>query len=209
MLRQSLEKDGFEVLDFENGKTAFLSLRQKKPDLIVLDWDMPIMSGIEFIERIRREGSQVPVIFLTIKDTEEYRIEGLEKGADDYISKPFSIKELVTRIKVVLRRYNKTESVGAEKVLNDGSITLNLNSYMGSFDGKDMQLTVTEFRLMEAFISNPDMVFSREKLMDISFPEDSYSSDRSIDSHIKRLRKKIGMTKIETVYGLGYKYKKD
>ena len=99
ILKRSLEKEGFLVSQFENGRTAYESVNYENPDLIVLDWDMPVMSGIEFVEKIRQDGNEVPVIFLTINDKEEYRIEGLEKGADDYIGKPFSIKELITSIR--------------------------------------------------------------------------------------------------------------
>lgn len=206
ILKRSLEKEGFLVSQFENGRNAYESVNYENPDLIVLDWDMPVMSGIEFVEKIRQDGNEVPVIFLTINDKEEYRIEGLEKGADDYIGKPFSIKELITRVHVVLRRYHKNNVYEHEKLLQDGDLVINLNSCTGKLADKDLQLTVTEFRLLEAFLSNPGQVFSRDKLLDISFPEDNFSTDRAIDSHIKRLRKKIGIERIETVYGLGYKY---
>lgn len=206
MLKRALEKEGFSVSFFENGKLAYDAVAVENPDLIVLDWDMPVMDGIEFLERIRHDGNEIPVIFLTINDKEEYRIEGLEKGADDYIGKPFSIKELITRVHVVLRRYHKNGVYEQEKLLEDGDLVVNLTTATGKLSGKDLQLTVTEFRLLEAFLNNPGAVLSRDQLMDISFPEDNYSTDRAIDSHIKRLRKKIGMTRIETVYGLGYKY---
>ena len=128
ILKRSLEKEGFLVSQFENGRTAYESVNYENPDLIVLDWDMPVMSGIEFVEKIRQDGNEVPVIFLTINDKEEYRIEGLEKGADDYIGKPFSIKELITRVHVVLRRYHKNNVYEHEKLLQDGDLVINLNS---------------------------------------------------------------------------------
>lgn len=205
----ALKRELYEVKSFSNGKEAYDGLKTDNPDLIILDWDMPVMDGITFLEKIRSEENNIPVIFLTIHDNEMDRIDALEKGADDYLEKPYSLKELITRTKVVLRRYHRTTEIeNKDEILSHGDIELNLTSYTASCGGKPVEFTVTEFRLLEAFLKNPQMVFSREKLLEISFPEDNYAFDRAIDSHIKRLRKKIGTEKIETVYGVGYKFGK-
>ncbi|MBQ0050459.1 MAG: response regulator transcription factor [Treponema sp.] len=205
----ALKRELYDVKAFSNGIEAYDSLQSEHPDLIVLDWDMPVMDGITFLEKIRAEENEVPVIFLTIHDNEMDRIDALEKGADDYLEKPYSLKELTTRIKVVLRRYHRAvEAAAKDETISNGEIELNLTSYTATLQGKPVDFTVTEFRILEAFLRNPEMVFSREKLLEISFPEDSYAFDRAVDSHIKRLRKKIGTEKIETVYGVGYKFGK-
>ena len=203
-LYEALSNDSCSIFCFENGKEAMMEIQKKNPDLIVLDWDMPVMNGITFLTKLRQNHFDTPVIFLTVNESEEYKIEGLEKGADDYLCKPFSIAELKTRIKVVLRRYKKDQ--GEDEYFRNGDICLNSYNNTCTQNDKPVEISVTEFRLLEAFVHNPDRIFDREALMRIAFPEDSVSSDRSIDSHIKRLRKKISGERIKTVYGAGYKF---
>lgn len=204
----ALKKEGFSVTEFENGKLAF-DARFNSPDLYILDIMMPVMDGISLLRALRENGDKTPVMFLTSKDDEFDKILGLELGADDYLCKPFSMRELITRIKVILRRTGKTEKtseVHTEDILRAGEITIFPSSYSAEINGKQLSLTVTEFRLLKTFAENPDAALSREQLISAAYPEETYLNDRAIDCHIKRLRKKIGGEKIETVYGLGYRF---
>ena len=152
-------------------------------------------------------------MFLTSRDEEFDKVLGLELGADDYLCKPFSMRELIARIHVILRRFSgaREKSAGEEKILCHENLKLNLRSYMAFVGQENLELTVTEFRLLEAFIKNQDVVLSREQLISICYPEDTYLNDRAIDCHIKRLRKKLSVDeklpeKIQTVYGAGYRW---
>ena len=193
-----------------NGQDALDKLENEKPNLIILDYNMPVMDGFTFLKIIRQRKHNVPVIFLSDYSDVETKIEGLNLGADDYLGKPFSTKELLARIKVLLRRYNfsdsnSSESSATEKILQFKNFSLNLLSYTLKVNNAPVDITVTEFRLLKGFIENQNQVLSRDQLMDLAYPDDNYSTDRSIDCHIKRLRKKIGADFIETVYGAGYK----
>lgn len=213
-LKIALQKESFEVVQCTNGQDAIEKLDIEKPNLIILDFDMPIMNGFEFLDIIRKHKYNIPVILLSDYADVEKKVEGLTLGADDYLGKPFSTKELIARIKVLLRRYdftndknsipsNSTEN--ANNTLLSKNLELDLLSYTLKVDGIPVDITVTEFRLLQGFLENPNQVLSREQLMDLAYPEDNYSNDRSIDCHIKRLRKKIGNDYIETIYGAGYK----
>lgn len=214
-VRTALAKEGFDVLEFADGQHAFdyavaANLKQSKAiDIFVLDIMMPVMDGITLLRRLRESGIKTPVIFLTSRDEEFDKILGLELGADDYLCKPFSIKELVARIHVILRRCNAADSAGqakASKILKSGGIELDLLSFTAKIYGKSADFTVTEFRILQSFIEHKNEVLSREQLIEIAYPQDTYLNDRAVDCHIKRLRKKIPENCIETVYGLGYKY---
>ena len=210
MLKIALQKEFFEPVLCSNGQDALDKLENEKPNLIILDYNMPVMDGFTFLEIIRRRKHNVPVIFLSDYSDVETKIEGLNLGADDYLGKPFSTKELLARIKVLLRRYNfsdsnSSESSATEKILQFKNFSLNLLSYTLKVNNAPVDITVTEFRLLKGFIENQNQVLSRDQLMDLAYPDDNYSTDRSIDCHIKRLRKKIGADFIETVYGAGYK----
>ena len=209
-LKIALQKESFEVIQYSNGKDALEKLNTEKPDLIILDFNMPVMDGFEFLGIIRKHNYNIPVIFLSDYADVETRIEGLNLGADDYLGKPFSTKELIARIKVLLKRYSFTNSqscdtLNLQNILHCKNLELNLNSYTLKVNNEPVDITVTEFRLLQGFIENPNQVLSRDQLMDLAYPEDNYATDRSIDCHIKRLRKKIGNELIETVYGAGYK----
>lgn len=209
----ALKKTGFEVSEFSNGALALKDLEAGNvPDIYVLDIMMPVMDGTEFLQKYKSVHPEIPAIFLTSRDEEFDKIQGLENGADDYLTKPFSMKELIARIKVILRRYDFVKSrvilSGSEESQNTqrDSISLDPESCTATLNGKNLPLTVTEFRLLEVFMKRAGAVLTRNQLLDAAYPEDSFQNDRAVDCHIKRLRKKIGADKIETVYGLGYKF---
>lgn len=216
----ALRKNGFEVSEFSNGRLALDSLEAGNvPDIYVLDIMMPVMDGIAFLKNYKARFPEIPAIFLTSRDEEFDKVNGLESGADDYLCKPFSMKELAARIKVILRRYSFVKSLADsaadsaegrdEKISeNDNSILLDAESCTATLGGKNLPLTVTEFRLLEVFMRRAGSVLMREQLISAAYPDDTYLNDRAIDCHIKRLRKKIGADRIETVYGLGYKFVK-
>lgn len=209
-LKIALQKESFDIVQCSNGKEALEKMDIEKPDLIILDFNMPVMDGFEFLETIRKQNINIPVIFLSDYADVETKIEGLSLGADDYLGKPFSTKELIARIKVLLRRYSFTKSTSNEAInlqnnLHCKNLELNLDSYTLKINNEPVDITVTEFRLLQGFLENQNQVLSRDQLMDLAYPEDNYATDRSIDCHIKRLRKKIGNDLIETVYGAGYK----
>ena len=204
-IKTALKKEGFEVTEFSNGQEALNEVcKNILPDIFILDIMMPVMDGISFLTKIRVRGIKIPVMFLTSRDEEFDKVLGLELGADDYLCKPFSVRELIARVKVLLRRASGMQN--EEKIISSDNITLNLSSYSAFVDGKKIDLTVTEWRILEAFIKNRGNVLTREQLIEISYPDDTYLNDRAIDCHIKRLRKKLPENSIETVYGLGYRF---
>ncbi len=212
-----LESEGYDVKKFYDGVTALEALTTAPPDLAVFDIKMPRMDGLELLRRLRTK-SNLPVIFLTSKDDEFDEAIGLNMGADDYIKKPFSQRLLGERIKAVLRRASLTEidnpvpQMGDEKVIKRGRLVLDPNRHACSWDGQTVRLTVTEFLILESLARRPGYVKSRDQLMDAAYDDQIYVDDRTIDSHIKRLRKKFRKIDnqfdgIETLYGVGYKYK--
>ncbi len=212
-LRESLEysfnKEGYDVTSFPNGKVALENILLKTPDLIISDIMMPLLDGLDLCKEVRKVEQNVPFIFLTSRDDEFDRILGLEIGADDYLCKPFSLRELTTRVKVLFRRVNRNKQINTKKLCS-GNLIINLDSYTGELNGKSLTLTVSEFRLLECLMQTPGNVKTREQLIKAAYPHDSYISDRNIDCHIKRVRKKIAVIdsdfdRIKTVYGLGYK----
>lgn len=210
-LEFAFEKEGYNTHTFNNGLAAWDSFKQSLPDLIISDIMMPLMDGLDLCKKVRSISTEVPIIFLTSKDEEFDRILGLELGADDYLCKPFSLRELTTRVKVILRRVGKSAVKSADdNLLISGDLILNLSSYTGEICSRDIRLTVTEFRLLHSLMEIPGHVKTREQLIKRAYPDDSYISDRNVDCHIKRLRKKISSIKpdfneIQTVYGMGYK----
>lgn len=212
-----LEAEGYDVRKFHDGVSALEALKASPPDLAVFDVKMPRMDGIELLRRLR-QTSNLPVIFLTSKGDELDEAIGFSMGADDYISKPFSQRLLGERIKAILRRAQLTSSVnpvpeeGDENVIRRGQLLLDPNRHACSWNGEAVRLTVTEFLILEALAKRPGYVKSRDQLMDAAYDDQIYVDDRTIDSHIKRLRKKFRKTDkafdgIETLYGVGYKYK--
>lgn len=211
-IEYALKKDGFRVSTYKNGEDAWNAFQQEMPDLAVLDVMMPRMDGISLCRRIREKDRKIPLLFLSSRDEEIDRILGLEMGGDDYLCKPFSIRELVVRIKVLLRRVEPGTPQG--EVLVHGPLVLEKDSCRVRWQGDNLSVTLTEFRILESLIRYPGTVKSREQLMKAAFPKDNYVSDRAADSHIKRLRKKLcdvdgSKQWIETVYGLGYRFCED
>ncbi|MEX2297209.1 MAG: response regulator transcription factor [Dongiaceae bacterium] len=211
----ALEAEGFTVRSFTDGAEALRGLAADPVDLAVLDIKMPRMDGMELLERLRR-SSAMPVIFLTSKDDEVDEIMGLRMGADDYIKKPFSQRLLIERIRTLLRREQAVREGNSEEVspeaIRRGDLTIDPARHFVSWRTQDIELTVTEFMLLKALAMRPGHVKSRDQLMDAAYGEHIYVDDRTIDSHIKRLRKKFRavdqeFSHIETLYGVGYRYK--
>jgi two-component system, OmpR family, response regulator len=207
VVRFALGREGFAVIEAEDGASGLSIAEKEAPDLIVLDIMMPELDGTEVCRRLRRT-SRVPIIFLSSRDEEIDRVLGLELGGDDYVSKPFSPRELVARVKAVLRR------VGAEKPhpehaeLRHGNLRLDLEGFRAFWSKSEVVLTVTEFALLRTLAERPGKVFSRDALMNGAYALDHYVSDRTVDSHIRRVRAKfqsVGGVPVETMHGLGYK----
>jgi two-component system response regulator ChvI len=208
----ALQAEGYEVDIYIDGREALEGLAAKPVDLAVLDIKMPHMDGMELLRRLR-ERSFLPVIFLTSKDDEIDEALGLRMGADDYITKPFSQKLLIERIRAVLRRRSEPATTGAEAdAMRRGDLVLDSVRHMCKWRGQEVNLTVTEFLLVEALARRPGHVKSRDQLIDAAYGEHIYIDDRTIDSHIKRLRRKFKdvdteFAQIETLYGVGYRYR--
>ena len=211
----TLEQEGFTVRTSTDGESALQGITARPVDLAVLDVKMPRMDGMELLQRLRQRTT-LPVIFLTSKDEEVDEVMGLRLGADDYITKPFSQRLLLERIRALLRRNetSRAEGSGATPtgVMSRGDLVLDETKHQCLWKGKDIQLTVTEFLLVKALATRPGMVKSRDQLIDAAYGENIYVDDRTIDSHIKRVRKKFrsmddDFNAIETLYGIGYRYK--
>ncbi len=213
----ALQSEGFRTRVYSDGETALKALIENPPDLGVFDIKMPRMDGLELLRQLR-ETSTLPVIFLTSKDDEIDEAMGLALGADDYIAKPFSQRLLIARIRAILRRvaYAKASpddgSAGPEaEIMIRGRLEMDPARHRVRWNGKDVALTVTEFMILEALAQRPDVVKSRNQLMDAAYQDDVYVDDRTIDSHIKRLRRKFRhvdaeFDAIDTLYGAGYRY---
>jgi two-component system, OmpR family, response regulator ChvI len=210
----ALEAEGFEVRTYADGDEAYRGLAARPVDLAVLDIKMPRMDGMELLKRLR-QSSNMPIIFLTSKDDEIDEVLGLRMGADDYIRKPFSQRLLIERIRALLRRRELTAAAqegDPDAILVRGDLTLDSNRHACLWKGAAIDLTVTEFLLVNALAVRPGHVKSRDQLMDAAYGEHIYVDDRTIDSHIKRIRKKFkamddNFNQIETLYGVGYRYK--
>jgi two-component system response regulator ChvI len=209
------EAEGFEVETYNDGQSALDAFNRRMPDMAVLDIKMPRMDGMDLLQRIRQRTA-IPVIFLTTKDDEIDEVLGLRMGADDYVKKPFSQRLLVERIRALLRRQEAIASGEAAvteemKIMDRGALRMDPLRHSVTWKGKDVALTVTEFLLLQALAQRPGFVKSRDQLMDVAYDDQVYVDDRTIDSHIKRLRKKMrsadpGFAAIETLYGIGYRY---
>ncbi|HEX9932962.1 MAG TPA: response regulator transcription factor [Allosphingosinicella sp.] len=217
-LSVALQSEGFATRVYSDPEAALKALGENPPDLAVLDIKMPRMDGMELLRRLR-EKSAIPVIFLTSKDDELDEALGLAMGADDYIAKPFSQRLLIARIRAVLRRAEmraapapgSDEEQEPAQLIERGRLTLDPARHRVSWAGSDVTLTVTEFMILEALAQRPGVVKSRNQLMDVAYQEDIYVDDRTIDSHIKRMRRKFraaddDFAAIETLYGIGYRF---
>ena len=204
LLRDYLKQSGFETFCLENGTDAVPWVRESVPDLILLDLMLPGRDGIDICKEIR-SFSTVPIIMLTARIEEIDRLLGLELGADDYICKPFSPREVVARVKAVLRR------TGGGQTIHSSGVVLDDTRYQASIKGYQLDLTAIEFKLLQFLVASPGRIYSRQQLMDRIYPDQRIVSDRTIDSHIKKLRKKIAAANpdgeiIYSVYGVGYKF---
>lgn len=202
----TLTQTGFEAKGFPDGLSTLEALKTEKPELIVLDIMLPGMDGVEVLKEIRSnpETRKIPVIMATAKGTEMDKIQGLDTGADDYLVKPFGVMEMVSRIKAVLRRCEPDEK---EEILSIGEITLSDKEHLVTVGGEKVVLTFKEFEILKLFMSNPGIVFSRDKLLSEVWGIDYLGESRTVDMHIKTLRQKLGDAGalIETVIGVGYK----
>jgi two-component system response regulator ChvI len=214
-----LEQEGYHVRSYTDGASALTALTATPPDMAILDIKMPRMDGMELLRRLR-QATEIPVIFLTSKDEEIDELMGLNAGADDYIRKPFSQRLLLERVKAVLRRAEGkaagatqgAQPAEASKIMTRGKLTLDPLRHECTWDNKPVRLTVTEFLILQSLAQRPGFVKSRDNLMDAAYDDQVYVDDRTIDSHIKRLRKKFKAVddefdSIETLYGVGYRYK--
>jgi two-component system response regulator ChvI len=214
----TLEAEGFEVETYNDGQSALDAFNKRLPDMAVFDIKMPRMDGMDLLQRVRQK-TNMPVIFLTSKDDEIDEVLGLRMGADDYVKKPFSQRLLVERIRSLLRRQDALEGITVAdseetKVMVRGGLSMDPLRHAVTWKGKDVSLTVTEFLLLQALAQRPGFVKSRDQLMDVAYDDQVYVDDRTIDSHIKRLRKKLRMvddefSAIETLYGIGYRYNEE
>jgi two-component system response regulator ChvI len=217
----ALQAEGFVTRVYSDGATALKAFGDNPPDLAVFDIKMPQMDGMELLRRVREMGGAVgavPVIFLTSKDDELDEALGLAMGADDYISKPFSQRLLIARVRAILRRQelmrgqaNSADDGPEEQLIERGCLTMDPARHKVLWDGKDVTLTVTEFLILEALAQRPGVVKSRNQLLDVAYQDDVYVDDRTIDSHIKRVRRKFrtvdpDFDAIETLYGVGYRF---
>ncbi len=209
MLVMVLEQSDFEVMEAANAEEALRKLAEKLPDLILLDWMLPGISGVELARRLKKdEGySDLPIILLTARGEEEDKVRGLEIGADDYMTKPFSPKELIARIKAVMRRSAK---LAGSKQITMGNFILDIEQHRLTIAGKTLDVSPTEFKLMHFFMMNPDKVYSRTQLLDQVWGRSVYIEERTVDVHIRRLRKILAQHGcedfIQTVRGFGYRF---
>ena len=205
-----LEKEGFEVEMADRGDTALQMFKQSPPNLMLLDVMLPGMDGWQVL-REARKVSNIPIIMLTAKDETFDKVLGLELGADDYIAKPFDMKELVARIKAVVRRYQAPEAPDATKELVFPGLTVNINQYAVTYMGRELEMPPKELELLNFLASHPNQVFTREQLLEQVWGYDYFGDSRTVDVHVKRLREKLGEGEqmgwqIKTVWGVGYKF---
>jgi len=204
----ALERAGFTIATARNGVEALQQVRRSPPDLIILDIGMPEMDGLEVCRQIRK-ASEVPILFLSARDEEIDRVLGLEIGGDDYVTKPFSARELVARVNVILKRARGGGGNGKPAAMNHGQVRFDAARHAVWFGEASISLTALEFEILGAFLARPEMVFSREQLMEAAYGAGTYVSDRTIDSHIRNLRAKFAeagcSSIVETVHGVGFR----
>ncbi len=214
-LRMALEAEGYKVRTYNDGVAALEALTEEPADIGIFDIKMPRMDGMELLRRVRQQ-SDMPVIFLTSKDEEIDQLFGLKMGADDYIAKPFSQRLVVERVRAILRRFQPKDAQSAQteaaRILERGKLKLDPERHTCHWDNRPVTLTVTEFLILQALATRPGVVKTRDALMDAAYDDQVYVDDRTIDSHIKRLRKKFKQADdnfdvIETLYGVGYRFK--
>ena len=211
----ALRREGYQAEPFDDGLTAWEQLQSRLPDVVILDIGLPRMDGLDLCRRLRRHSDGLPIIFVTSREEEFDRVLGLEIGADDYLCKPFSMRELMARVKVLLRRANSdTTREPHDRPISVGELTLDPLRLSVRWRTMPVPLTVTEFMLLQSLLRRPGVVRSREQLMEDAYPDRVSVSDRTIDSHVKRIRRKFAVVdpsfaRIEGVYGAGYRYLQD
>ena len=211
MLGLTLAGDGYQYKEAANAEEASVEVKQEVPDLILLDWMLPGISGVDFARRLKRDSKtqDIPIIMLTAKGEESDKVRGLDVGADDYITKPFSTRELLARVRAVTRRAGGSEQSKSE-VFKLGGISIDTQTHRVSIDNTALDLSPTEFRLLQFFVSNPERVYSRTQLLDAVWGDQAYIEERTVDVHIRRLRKLLaphGYDKyIQTVRTVGYRF---
>ena len=212
-LSLALKSEKFEVETYSDGIAGLEALKDNNFDIAILDIKMPRLDGLEVLQKLRN-SSDIPVIFLTSKDDEIDQLLGLKMGADDYITKPFSQKLLIERVKVILKRTSfssKENEVNSDSLIERGNLLLNMDRHECHWKEERIKLTVTEFLLLESLVNRPGYVKNRDQLMSAAYSDDLYVDDRTIDSHIKRIRRKFkaidkDFNSIETLYGVGYRF---
>jgi len=206
ILRYNLEKEGFAITEAVDGDDA-LDKISKDLDLAILDIMMPDKDGYDVCRKIREQGNTLPIVFLTAMDREFDEVKGLEVGADDYVRKPFSPKMLIARINAIFRRIDQINSKGTSICF--GELKINTSTYIAQLDGEELHLPRKEFELLAFFMSQPNIIFTREELLGRIWEKDVFVVDRTIDVHINRIRSKLGPYKnwIETVKGIGYRFR--
>jgi two-component system response regulator ChvI len=209
----ALRREGHQPETFDDGLTAWDQFDRGLPDLVILDIGIPRMDGLELCRRLRARTEHLPIIFVTSREEEFDRVLGLELGADDYLCKPFSMRELMARVKVLLRRADRSDAVreAQDRVVVAGDLMLDPLRLSASWKGHPIALTVTEFLVLQSLARRPGVVRTREQLMEDAYPDRVTVSDRTIDSHVKRIRRKFvvvdsGFERIEGVYGAGYRF---
>jgi two-component system phosphate regulon response regulator PhoB len=209
LVRYNLEKEGYSVIAASDGPSGLEVVKRHRPELVILDLMMPGMDGLQVCQQLRSDPrtARTPVIMLTAKATEADRVVGLELGADDYITKPFSPREVVARVKAVLRR----SAAGAEapQMIRSGELSIDVNGHEVTYGGARVALTATEFRILQFLAARPGRVFSRDEIIDAALDSDTAVFDRTVDVHVTAIRKKLGAGSemIETVRGFGYKFR--
>ena len=209
MITFALERAGMECEAAADAQEALVAINEKRPDLVILDWMMPGISGVELTRRLRKNPytSDIPIIMLTAKVTEDDKVTGFEAGSDDYIIKPFSPRELMARIRAVIRRSNPADEQG---LINQGELSLDTNSHRVMHGENEIRLGPTEYRMLEFFMSHPGRAYSRTQLLDYVWGANAYLEERTVDVHIRRLRKALepaGLSGyLQTVRGHGYRF---
>jgi two-component system alkaline phosphatase synthesis response regulator PhoP len=207
LIEYNLRKEGFNVLKAENGEEGVLVAREENPDLVLLDIMMPKMDGMQVVEEMRRDDhlKKIPVIFLTARSDEKTEVEGLNKGGDDYITKPISTTKLISRIKAVLRRFDEKEE--ELNILEVHDITIDRDRYIVTMGGEEFHLPRKEFELLFYLASRKGKVLDRQTLLNKVWGDNIYVVDRTVDVHVRKIREKLGDHYIETVKGVGYRFK--
>ncbi len=213
LVRRHLEDEGHRVVQSFDGPSALLAVQREHPDLMILDWMLPRLDGLEICRRVRRE-SIIPILMLTARAEEVDRVLGLEVGADDYVTKPFSIRELLARVRAMLRRAEFQQNAGSGEseppLIEDGPLCIDVGQHQVTVDGRIVELTPKEFDLLAFLAGNAGRAFARDYLLERVWGYESTAFDRTVDTHVLRLRKKLGAVgdRIETVWGVGYRFSK-